>query len=139
MLIAAAYFLSPFSESERVGQPGRKSPEAKKLKRVLLFTTGLIYFQLFLGASIRHTGKMVVPHILIAILVLAHVLLVVSRMTASYEPGHYLNRISRVLGGVTMMQLVLGLGSLILTKMVERSCKIVCNNCGNKIDCSDMI
>ncbi len=113
LLIAIAFFLS---------NPGTAVAlqEDAGLKRLSILTTSFIYFQLILGAVVRHTGNVVVLHVLMAFLITLHVLLLLIRTLRFHSEEKNLVRVSTGLGVLTILQIFLGLGSFIFTRMLER-------------------
>ena len=87
---------------------------AKKLRRLSLITTCLIYVQLIFGAILRHTGNRLDAHLLFAFLVTLHVFLLVRRF---FSPNAGAERIGQslplLLLGLLAVQLMLGLGAYI--------------------------
>jgi len=117
LIVALTYFLNPHFSSSPATQDGEGRA---KLKRLSLMTTGFIYLQLILGAVIRHTDSSVVPHIVVAVIVVLHVSMVVSRvLSLEGGPSPLLRRSAIGFGILTIVQVFLGFGSLIFTKMLE--------------------
>ncbi len=87
---------------------------AKKLRRLSLITTCLIYVQLIFGAILRHTGNRLDAHLLFAFLVTLHVFLLVRRF---FSPSADTQRIGQslplLLLGLLAVQLILGFGAYI--------------------------
>ncbi len=82
-------------------------------------TTGFIYLQLILGATIRHTGHAVVPHMIVAFLIVIHVILVLVRvMQLGTGPLKGPVPIALTLGIATVVQIFLGMGSFIFTRLM---------------------
>lgn len=116
LIAAMLYFLSSrFQETlpSSVGTTGRSS---------LLFTitAALVYLQLILGATVRHTGHGIVFHILDAFLVLGSILLVVGRVSHHYQADILMKRLAGVLGFGALLQFSLGLGAFIFTRVLSR-------------------
>jgi len=112
LTVAMAYFLYPLP---RPLSPlrGTGRGEGLILRRLLILTVSLIFLQLILGAITRHTGHMIIPHVIVALLVAVHVLFVVVRVKG-------LGILSVGLGCLTAAQIFLGIGAFIFTRMVER-------------------
>ena len=91
-----------------------------KLKRLSYITAGLIYFQLILGATVRHSGHGVIVHIVTAFAVVVHVFMLAGRILRSL-PGSVLFKPAAAIGILTAVQFFLGIGSFVLTRMVEQS------------------
>ena len=93
------------------------------LKRILFLTVTLIYLQLILGATFRHTGNqfVLIPHVVGAFLVLIHgglVLMFVLRNLAAEKkfvwPAIFLSTIA-------LLQISLGMGAFIYSVMLKDS------------------
>ncbi len=118
VLIALAYLLS----GVRLAPPADADllRSWKRLARTLLVTAILVYLQLILGATLRHTGKVLVPHVVMAFIVVVHVLLVMGRILRFHGEKAPLSRAGVGLGLLTLVQIFLGMGSFIFTRMLER-------------------
>jgi len=82
---------------------------ARKLRRLSLITTCLIYVQLIFGAILRHTGSRLDAHLIFAFLVALHIFLLVRRMLAvNGETGGIGQSMPLLLFGLLAVQLVLG-------------------------------
>ncbi len=92
-----------------------------RLRRLLVMTAGFIYLQLIFGAVIRHTGWGIPIHVLLAFLVLVHVLLSVLRIVRSHPEQKKISGLAVGLGAMTVIQIFLGMGAFIFTKMIPRS------------------
>lgn len=114
--IVGAGFPRPNIESGR----GNLAPTSRA-KRLFLITTILIYIQLILGALIRHTDFTVIPHIVLAFVIVIHVALVLRRATIDFPQSVGVVRTAVFLGIITVTQFFLGLGSFVTTRMIERS------------------
>ncbi len=97
-------------------QPERQIEDvlAKKLRRLSLITTCLIYVQLIFGAVLRHTGNRLDAHLLFAFLVALHIFLLARRF---FSPGGDTQSIGQslplLLLGLLAVQLMLGVGAYI--------------------------
>ncbi len=80
---------------------------AKKLRRLSLITTCLIYVQLIFGAILRHTGSRLELHLLFAFLVTLHIFLIARRIWQE----EVLFRSVSALIGLLAVQLLLGTGA----------------------------
>ena len=91
-----------------------ESADAKKLRRLSLITTCLIYVQLIFGAVLRHTGNRLDAHLLFAFLVTLHIFLLVRRI---FGTGEDIQGIGQTLPlsliGLLAFQLMLGTGAYI--------------------------
>lgn len=92
---------------------------AKKLRRLSLITTCLIYVQLIFGAVLRHTGHRLDAHLLFAFLVTLHIFLLARRIFRTEEQ---IQKVAQsyplILLGLLAVQLLLGTGAYI-TKLTE--------------------
>lgn len=85
--------------------------DAPRLRRLCVLTTSLIYLQLIFGAVLRHTGTRLDAHLLFAVLVTIHVFLLVRRMMKNYSGFTSLMHTAGMLGGLLILQLMLGIGA----------------------------
>jgi len=113
--IAIAYFLKTAVPAE-----SRGVPTSARLRRLLILTTAFIYIQLILGAVVRHTQSGVTWHVLLGFLVLIHILLVGLRIQREAIPEKSLVLSAQIWGGLTVVQMFLGLGSFVMTRMMQR-------------------
>ena len=111
------YFLSPRFSAAPASEVLRPSP------RLFILTTSFIYLQLILGATVRHTHPtvFVVLHIINAFLVLIHVALSFGRIQRFYFSDNLMKRLGLLLGASTLVQVFLGMGSFIFTRVLEHS------------------
>jgi len=85
---------------------------ARKLRRLSLITTGLIYVQLIFGAILRHTGSRLDAHLLFAFLVALHVFLLARRLLAVDSESDGIGQsMPLLLLGLLVVQLMLGTGA----------------------------
>jgi cytochrome c oxidase assembly protein subunit 15 len=84
---------------------------AGKLQRLCLLTTALIYLQGVFGAVVRFTGALSVVHILLALIVSVHVILLAGRVLQLFPDQGKLKSPAIVLGGLLLLQLALGIGA----------------------------
>ena len=85
---------------------------ARKLRRLSLITTCLIYIQLIFGAILRHTGSRLDAHLLFAFLVALHIFLLARRMlTVDSESDGIGQSMPLLLLGLLVVQLMLGTGA----------------------------
>ena len=94
-------------------------PSSPSLQQVTAVMTGAILVQLALGGAYRHAGMGVVPHIVGAAVVTLLVAWVVSRILTHFAQQPALARPALLLGGLLMVQIVLGVESYML-KMAAR-------------------
>ena len=91
------------------------SDSDKKLRRLSLITTVLIFVQLIFGAILRHTGNRLDAHLLFAFLVLLHIFLLIRRFFSMCESNHRISKsLPLILLGLLGVQLILGFGAFIL-------------------------
>lgn len=131
--LAQAFFaltvsLALFTSQEWVGEPRkieladagrpfdrlRAVRELKPLQRLCVLTTAMIYLQGVLGAVVRFTGAGIHLHLLFAALVALHVALLAARILRFHRNQAKLFRPAVLLGGLLILQLVLGLGSYLV-------------------------
>ena len=127
LVIAITFFLR---RADNVGAPlagalkGQRQalPLHSKLRRLSYVTTAVIYLQLILGAAVRHThsGHAAALHIAAAFAVVVHVFMLAGRIMRSF-PQSALFKPAAGIGILTILQFFLGVGSFVLTRMVEQS------------------
>jgi len=93
--------------------PPVEVPDAARLQRLGLITTGLIYVQAVFGAVLRHTGGMLEMHLLFAVLVILHVVLLGARVLKRHPGRRELLRPASWLSVLLFAQLALGLGAYV--------------------------
>ena len=112
--------------SERIGD----DVSAKKLRRLSLITTCLIYIQLIFGAVLRYTGHRLDAHLLFAFLVTLHIFLLVRRFFSMGEDTQKIGQsLPLLLLGLLAVQLMLGTGAYItkLTALSETASALLTN------------
>ena len=98
------------------------SQNTKRLQRLSLLTTCLIYIQLIFGALLRHIGSklsstlllyiLIGIHILLALLITLHIFLFVRRyFSVANESQEISGRLPLVLLGLVVIQIILGIGA----------------------------
>jgi cytochrome c oxidase assembly protein subunit 15 len=109
---ALAVSLALFTSNEWSRElPKAEAPDAARLQRLSLITTGLIYLQIVFGAVLRHTGTLLEAHLIFAALVALHVMLLGARILKRH------GQVSALLGPIILLsallfaQLALGLGA----------------------------
>jgi len=108
LMVGLALFTSrEWSENPQMIQ----DPEAQRVRRLCLLTSGLIYLQAIFGAVLRYTGSFLEAHLLLAFLVAVHVVLLTVRILRSQSDQPMLVRPATLLSGLLLLQLILGLGS----------------------------
>jgi cytochrome c oxidase assembly protein subunit 15 len=109
---ALAASLALFTSDEwRERVPRLQRADAGRIRRLSALTTALIYLQAVFGAVVRHTGGGIEAHVLVALLVVFHVLLLAGRVLKVKPQVHKLARPAIVLCGLMALQLGLGFGS----------------------------
>ncbi len=89
---------------------------AKKLRRLSIITTCLIYVQLIFGAVLRHTGNRLDAHLLFAFLVALHIFLFMRRYFSINEETQGIGqKLPLLLFGLLVIQIILGIGAYITT------------------------
>ncbi|MYB93194.1 cytochrome oxidase assembly protein [Candidatus Poribacteria bacterium] len=85
---------------------------ARKLRRLSLMTTCLIYMQLIFGAILRHTGSRLDAHLLFAFLVALHIFFLTRRLLAVNSESDGIGQsMPLLLLGLLVVQLMLGTGA----------------------------
>lgn len=95
-------------------EPPLVTPHARSLQRLATVTTGLVYLQILLGATVRHAELLLIPHIIGAILVL-----MVAGLTAVATPLAAGGRrdflwVAGILAALMVLQLGAGLVTLLV-------------------------
>lgn len=115
--LAQAFFALSVSLAFFTSREGRERPreiglpDAGPMRRLCVLTTGIIYFQGVLGAVVRYTGAALEAHVVFAVLVAFHVLLLYSRVLRFHSDQPKLSRPAGLLSAFLVVQLALGLGS----------------------------
>ena len=105
---ALAVSLALFTSDEwRKSSPKIDVPDAGRLQRLCLITTGLVYVQVIFGAVLRHTGEMLALHLIFATIVAVHVVLLGARIFKRHPDRQLLRPIS-LLSGLLLAQIILG-------------------------------
>jgi cytochrome c oxidase assembly protein subunit 15 len=118
--VAQAFFalmisIALFTSREWRDAPNAIPPEESgRLRRLCLLTSALLYVQVVLGALLRHTGRRLDAHILVAVFVAVHVVLLAVRVFRKHPDQPRLSRPSRVLVGLLIVQLALGVGAYLV-------------------------
>jgi len=105
LTVSLALFTSP-EWREKINQAA--SADYGRLRRLAAVTTGLIYFQVFFGAVLRHTGLRLDAHLLFAALVTLHVVLLAVRIFKEHASHPRLTRPALLLSAMLLLQLFLG-------------------------------
>ena len=134
LLVSVAYVTSQEWRDCRSGVTlPERDPSTPILKKLVLMTTALIYAQLILGATVRHTDAslVIVSHVIGAFFVLVHILFVVvlafkcdgktgSDQGVERRPAP-LKVPAAFLGVVFILQMGLGIGAFIYTRMLAQT------------------
>jgi heme a synthase len=104
--------LAVFTSTEWRG-PIQEPPieDDRRLLRLSVITTAMIYLQVVFGAVLRHTGERLDAHLAFAVLVIVHVLLLLLRVTRNHSTRPKMVRLATFLGVLLLAQLLLGAGS----------------------------
>jgi cytochrome c oxidase assembly protein subunit 15 len=86
----------------------RSITDSGRLRRLCAITTGLIYAQIVFGAVLRHTGERLDAHLVFAVLVAIHVILVVMRVSRHHANVAQLSGPARLLFVLLLAQVALG-------------------------------
>ena len=111
--------LAFFTSREWVSS-GASTLQVSELKQPLFMMIALVYAQLILGATLRHTTNhaIVISHIVTGFLVLIHSMVIMIRIVKNFESEKKLVYPSVVLGILTLAQLSLGMGAFIYIFML---------------------
>ena len=103
--------------------PSTTSSSVGKLKQLLLLMVALVYAQLILGATLRHTTNhlIVISHIVTGFLVLIHSIVVMVRVFQDFESEKKLVIPSVFMGVITLLQLTLGMGAFVYAMMLAET------------------
>jgi len=105
---ALAVSLALFTSDEwRKSSPKVDVPDAGRLQRLCLITTGLVYVQVIFGAVLRHTSEMLALHLIFSTIVAVHVVLLGARIFKRHPDRQLLRPIS-LLSGLLLAQIILG-------------------------------
>jgi heme a synthase len=89
--------------------------DSGRLRRLCALTAGLIYLQIVFGAVLRHTGERLDAHLLFAVLVAVHVVLILMRVGRHHAHVAQIRRPALLLFVLLLAQVGLG-GASYLTK-----------------------
>lgn len=87
------------------------APDAGRIQRLGVITTALLYVQLIFGAILRHRGEADLLHIVGALIVAIHVILLTARVVRNYSNIPILMKTARFLRTLLIVQLLLGIGA----------------------------
>jgi len=108
VFFALTICLAVFTSNEWRASVGTPLRDGGRLRRLCFVTTTLIYFQVVFGAILRHTGERLDAHVVFAVLVALHVILVAVRVSRHPADSGQLTRPALLLVFFLMMQLALG-------------------------------
>ena len=108
LAVSLALFTSGEWRDQTVAQP---IADGGRLRRLGAITTAMIYLQIVFGAVLRHSGERLDAHLLIAVLVAIHVILLLTRITRAHSDQAKLSRPAYFLGMLLLLQLMLGAAS----------------------------
>lgn len=110
-----------FTSQEWSTAPKIRSENSGSLKRLLVTTVIFIYFQLIAGALVRHTGGQALNiHVILAFLIVIHILFILIRILRDDDLKKLVNH-SLFLASLATAQIFLGVGSYILTLVIEKA------------------
>ncbi len=108
LTVSVAFFTS---DEGREGPPQALLPDAVPLSRLALLTMGCIYLQSMIGAVLRHTGGGLGAHLIFALVVATVIVYLTGRILRNHRDLPRLVLPGALLGGLLIVQLLLGLGS----------------------------
>ncbi|MBI3252124.1 MAG: COX15/CtaA family protein [Candidatus Omnitrophica bacterium] len=112
-----------FTSREWLGEKPILSENAASLRRLVLATSGFVFLQLFLGAVARHSANRasVGIHIAVAFLIVLHALLTYLKISREKTILGRLDRHAALFGLLALIQIFLGFGSFVFTRMLEKT------------------
>ena len=87
--------------------------DSRRLSRLCASLSGLLYLQAILGAIVRHTGERFEFHFAVAAVIAVLTVFVMSQIQRLAPAGAKLTFPARLLGGLLVLQLLLGIGSYV--------------------------
>ena len=109
LTVSVAFFTS---DEGREGPPQALLPDAVPLMRLALLTMGGIYLQSMIGAVLRHTGGGLSAHLINALVLATVIVYLTGRILRNHRDLPRLVLPGALLGGLLIVQLLLGLGSI---------------------------
>jgi len=109
LTVSVAFFTS---DEGREGPPQAPVTDAVPLSRLALLTMGCIYLQSMIGAVLRHTGGGLGAHLINALVVATVIVYLTGRILRNHRDLPRLVLPGALLGGLLIVQLLLGLGSI---------------------------
>ena len=113
--------LAFFTSREWLSAPGKSvRGDLQDLKAPLLMMVTLVYLQLILGATLRHTGNqsIALSHVIGSFFVLINAVLIMVRVLSRYEGKREFTYPALALGITTLLQMTLGMGAFIYIFML---------------------
>ncbi len=113
--------ISVFTSPEWLNAPRETTPAASSLKRLLVVTVTFVYLQLIAGAIVRHVPHATMNyHFALAFLVFIHAYFVLFRIIREPAAQKKLLPHAFFLASAVTLQVFLGLGSFVFTRVLER-------------------
>ncbi len=106
--VCLALLVRPSWNGHRPKLEDTSKPSARQLA---VWTAGAVFLQVLLGAASRQGGMGITPHLLGAVVVAVLVAWLIKRILANYAHRASLVRTALLLGGLVVLQLLLGVGS----------------------------
>lgn len=119
LTVTLAYFLRP-QNAQATGSNLVPQTGLTGLSKLCRFTFAAVYFQLILGAIVRHTSKGVVFHIVWAFVVIALLFLTTRSVMLTVPDRKGGVRTAMTLSFLVIAQFFLGLGAFIYTQVLAR-------------------
>lgn len=101
LIVSLVYLTSP---AERMGIEA-----TARLKKISIFTFALLFLQLILGATLRHTGKILVGHLAGAVLIFASIFMLHNEIHRTHSDEPVLQRTVKILFALLGLQILAGL------------------------------
>ena len=109
--ISLAFFTSLVLLTSKKWSQSPPTTDVSQVHRLAIFASGLIYVQLILGAILRQTAQHLSAHILVAILVAMHIILIVRRVFLDMQTFSGFVGLAMLMGSVVILQMALGIGA----------------------------
>ncbi len=112
--VSLAFFaVLTLSTSKNNYQPKSQilTAEPIQVSRLSIFTLAIIYVQLVLGAIVRQTTQYLIIHILVAILVALHIVLLVRKVFSHLSNLSGFINLAMIMGAMIILQMTLGIGA----------------------------
>ncbi len=82
--------------------------EAARFRRITGAVAGMALIQLVLGAFLRHTGRAVLPHLLLSLVIAGHAIWLAFEGSGRLSSCRAVSAPARILGGLVAVQMLLG-------------------------------